>query len=81
MLNIKDPETHRLARELADIEGTSLTNAVTNALRVALAEHARRRLVRRQTLTALVNSAREMGVTPTTDPIAELYDPETGLPR
>lgn len=81
MLNIKDPEAHRLAKELAEIEGTSLTGAVTNALRAALAEHGRRRVARRQALMGLVTSARELGLTPSTDPISDLYDPETGLPR
>ena len=80
MLNIKDPEAHRLAKELAELEGVSLTSAVTNALRAALAEHGRRRVARRNSLTALAVSARELGLTPDSDPIAELYDPHTGLP-
>jgi antitoxin VapB len=32
-LNIKNEEAHRLARELASARGTSLTEAVTEALR------------------------------------------------
>lgn len=32
-LNIKDPEAHRLARELARATGQSMTRAVTEALR------------------------------------------------
>jgi antitoxin VapB len=36
-LNIKNPETHRLARELSDLTGESLTEAVTLALRERLA--------------------------------------------
>jgi antitoxin VapB len=32
-LNIKDPETDRLARQLADRTGESVTTAVRNALR------------------------------------------------
>ncbi len=35
-LNIKNPETHRLARELAERTGESLTKAVTIALRERL---------------------------------------------
>ena len=35
-LNIKNPEAHRLARELADQTGESLTTAVTVALRERL---------------------------------------------
>ncbi len=40
-LNIKNEETHRLARELAEITGESLTEAVTVALRERLT-HKRR---------------------------------------
>jgi hypothetical protein len=54
VLNIQDPEARRLAKELAEFEGVSLT--------------------------ALVVSARELGLTPDSDPIAEIYDPQTGLP-
>ena len=36
MLNIKNAETYRLARELADRTGTTLTAAVTVALRERL---------------------------------------------
>lgn len=36
-LNIKNPETNRLARELSDLTGESLTEAVTLALRERLA--------------------------------------------
>jgi antitoxin VapB len=32
-LNLKNPETHRLVRELAAITGESLTEAVTEAVR------------------------------------------------
>jgi len=40
-LNVKNEETYRLARELAEITGESLTEAVTVALRERLA-HVRR---------------------------------------
>lgn len=36
-LNIKNPETYRLARELADETGLSMTAAVTEAVREQLA--------------------------------------------
>jgi antitoxin VapB len=39
-LNIKNDEAHRLARELAASTGTSLTEAVTTALRRTLATEA-----------------------------------------
>ena len=80
MLNIKDPEAHRLARELAELEGVSMTHAVTQALREALNEHARRRSLRRQILEGLVASARSTGAASDRDPTDDLYDPETGLP-
>ncbi len=35
-LNIKNPETHQLATELATLQGKSLTDAVTQAVREAL---------------------------------------------
>lgn len=35
-LNIKNPETFRLAKELADATGQSMTAAVTEAIRVQL---------------------------------------------
>ncbi len=41
-LNIKNDETDRLARELAELTGESVTAAVTAALRERL-EHVRRR--------------------------------------
>ncbi len=39
-LNIKDPETDRLARELADRMGTSITTALRSALQERLARTA-----------------------------------------
>ena len=35
-LNIKNPETHELAQELADLTGETLTGAVTEAVRERL---------------------------------------------
>ena len=42
-LNIKSAETHRLARELAEMTGESLTAAVTVAVRERLARVRRQR--------------------------------------
>ena len=42
-LNIKNDEAHKLASELADLTGESLTSAVTLALREQLARERRRR--------------------------------------
>ena len=48
-LNIKNDEAHRLARQLADLTGMSLTDAVTEALRDRLMRETRRRGVGRVT--------------------------------
>ncbi len=42
-LNIKSTEAHRLARELAELRGVSLTHAVTEALREKLDREKHRR--------------------------------------
>jgi antitoxin VapB len=42
-LNIKNPEAHRLARELAALTGESMTAAVTEAVRERLARVRRER--------------------------------------
>ncbi len=42
-MNIKNPETHRLAAELSRLTGESMTKAVTQALRERLARERRRR--------------------------------------
>ena len=86
MLNIKDPEAHHLAKQLAELEHTTMTDAVTRALRAALDEHGRQRQLRRQVLTSLIESApsdaganRPGGATGSA--FDDLYDNETGLPR
>jgi antitoxin VapB len=42
-LNIKDPEAHRLAGELARLTGETMTRAVTEAVRERLERERRRR--------------------------------------
>lgn len=42
-LNIKDPETDRLARQLADLTGENITDAVRKAITVRLEQERRRR--------------------------------------
>lgn len=79
MLNIKDPRAHELAKELAAIEGTSMTGAVVDALQRAVDAHRTRRDERLAVLSRIIESARARGLTPTTDPFADLYD-EDGLP-
>jgi antitoxin VapB len=44
-LNIKNDETHKLATELAQLTGESLTSAVTVALRERLMRERRRRRI------------------------------------
>ena len=81
MLNIKDPEAHRLAAELAAVEGTTMTGAVTQALRNALAEHRRQRTVTEDVLRGLIAAARSSQAPADGDVFADLYDKHTGLPR
>lgn len=80
-MNIKDPEVHRMARELAARRSTSATGAVREALREALARDDEARASRvgmADRLLAIAAEARALGLRPLTDD--ELYD-ERGLPR
>ncbi|MBA2695702.1 MAG: type II toxin-antitoxin system VapB family antitoxin [Actinobacteria bacterium] len=77
-MNIKDPEVHRLARELAARRGTSATGAVREALREALAGEEARRSGTAQRLLELAAQSRTIDQPLLTD--AELYDGH-GLPR
>jgi antitoxin VapB len=80
-LNIKDPEAHRLAREIARATGETMTRAVTEALRERLA-----RLERRSTrasveeLLAIAGRAAAHVKRPYLDHAELLYD-EHGLPK
>jgi antitoxin VapB len=86
-MNIKDPLVHAMARELAAHRGTSVTDAVRQALRAELdrcrtAAPGHQEAARRQALLQLLNRCREL---PWPDQgsgaelQAQLYD-ETGLP-
>jgi antitoxin VapB len=57
MLNIKNPETDRLARQLAAVTGETLTEAVTRAIRERLERTTGRR--RAQTLREEVERIQE----------------------
>ena len=83
-MNIKNPETERLARELARETGESLTTAVTVALKerlerkkgdskAGLAEWLER--LSRET-APLMNDGRS-----STELLNDLYDEKTGLPK
>jgi antitoxin VapB len=82
MLNIKDPEAHALARELAELTGESLTRAVTEALRERLARVYR--VQRPEDMVAdLLAIGRRCAATLRGKPVdhaALLYD-DRGLPR
>ena len=85
MLNIKNPETHRLARALADRRGDSLTGAVTYALREQLArepEPVKKKATMEEieAILARMRKAAPPEFFETEDPTAEFYDPETRLP-
>ena len=84
-LNIKDPETERLARELAGKTGENLTVAVTIALKERLEnlERAPGREGRLERLMKIVERTAPLmndGRT-TKELFDELYDEKTGLPK
>ena len=82
MLNIKDPEAHKLAQALAKETGETMTAAVIRALRERL-ETIRRRRKRDKTLAALLEigkRGREIFTGPVVDHAEMLYD-EHGLPK
>jgi antitoxin VapB len=82
-LNIKNPEAHRLARELARRNGETLTAAVLMALRERLE---RQKPSPKAGLTEWLDeltrkTAPVLADLPSSDKIGDLlYDKETGLP-
>jgi len=82
-MNIKNPEAHRLASELSDLTGESLTGAVTESLRERLERM--RGEQRRGIASALLLIGRDVASRlpdelRAADPDELLYD-EDGLPR
>lgn len=77
-MNIKNPEAHRLATELARRTGKSMTEAVTQALRDALA---RLRDGKDERLTLLLKDMRLRFTSGEGISAEDLYDSETGLPK
>lgn len=69
-LNIKSAETDRLARELAALTGESITDAVSNALRLRLEQerHERDVLGREQLKASLDDIRRRTSKLPVLDP-------------
>ncbi len=82
-LNIKDPETDRLARQLADLTDENITDAVKAALRDRL-ERERRRRGKKIDWALLRQKQKEIGRFPIVDyrsPDELLGYDEAGLPR
>jgi antitoxin VapB len=82
-LNIKNEEAHRLASELAEARGTSLTEAVTGALRETLrrtAEPADEDLLRAE-VTAIQRFVADLPDRDTRAPDEILGYDDFGLPR
>ena len=81
-LNIKSPEAHALAGELARITGESMTKAVTEAIRERLEREQRRRDEEAVVAKAMA-IARRVASYPRKDrrPHGELLYDERGLPR
>jgi hypothetical protein len=83
-LNIKNPRSEELIRELAALKGVSLVTAVTEAAREALdREKAARREGRLDWLNRITRQTAEIMNDGRTSKqlIDELYDDETGLPK
>ena len=81
-LNIKDPEAHKLAQQLAHETGESMTAAVIQAIRERL-EAVRRRRKRdamHAALTAIAKRRASLYKGPYIDHADLLYD-EKGLPK
>lgn len=67
-LNVKNDEAHDLARELSDLTDTTITEAVTLALRETLArERRRRRADQTRRVQDLIQIAGECGELPVID--------------
>ena len=81
-LNIKNPETHRLATELAKLTGETLTQAVTEAVRERLARLSKQR--QKATAAELMAIGRccaaHLHTPATSDEHATLLYDEPGLP-
>lgn len=80
-LNIKTEEAHRLAKELAEKTGESLTTAVTKALQERLARVEKHSRFER--LRAIAEDCAKRLNAPGIKmmEVEDLYDEETGLPK
>ena len=82
-LNIKSTEAHRLARELAQLRGVSLTHAVTEALREKLdrEKHRREKPLSVELLEIGKRCAAHLKMPLKSSDHAEMLYDESGLPR
>jgi antitoxin VapB len=81
-INIKNPETHRLARELAELTGESMTTAVTVAVRERRDRVLARRGGKAQVMLELGRDcARRLPASVRDVDHGELLYGEDGLPR
>lgn len=78
-LNIKDPDTDRLARELAELTGESITVALRHAIEDRLRVE-RRRTAPRADLTDLIRRGRARTTTELAEDVILGYGSD-GLPR
>ena len=67
-LNIKDPETHRLARELSRRTGRSITEAVRESLRQSLAQQKGSDREEKRLVERVMAIARRAAARPVLDP-------------
>jgi antitoxin VapB len=81
-LNIKNPEAHELAAELARLTGESMTRAVTEAIRERL-EREKRKRDENKLFAELMAIAEQCAAYPRRDDrsLEELLYDEHGLPR
>jgi antitoxin VapB len=84
-LSLKNPETERLAKELARFTRESITQAITTAIRERL-EREKRVRTREERMRWLDEITKETAAImsdgrTSTELFEDLYDPETGLPR
>lgn len=87
-LNIKNERVHELAREAAQVLGTTQTSAIEEGLRLLLREHGADpdHALRTARLQRLLLMGERFRREETNDPsgirrVEDLYDPATGLPR
>jgi antitoxin VapB len=79
-LNIKNPQAHELAKELAELTGESMSTAVTTAIRERIARTRRKGLSDRLLEIGKEFSSRMSEETRNFDIDGELHD-ENGLPK